>query len=122
MKKIIREELAIALDLTGEINYIIGVLEEYKTQFPEWTLTIEEGRSWDDNEFNLIGSRLETDEEYEQRTARKAKKILLKQEKLEKRIKELEGDLARLKGKPANKCRYGSDPTISLCGHCDCND
>jgi hypothetical protein len=108
MKKEIREKLIDSLELCGDVREVAKYLTSLYDKFPDWLLEIENEYYYDSFQHNLIGVRVETDEEYSLRleaekewirvkNERKAQRLAKQQEKASNRIQELEDELAKLK-------------------------
>lgn len=96
MKKIMIREYKKINDLTGPVDYIIEILQQYKNS--DWYVdTIEEedyyepGRSYTSTKTILTRTRLETDEEYNKRLELlETQKRIKKEEAKEKRLRKKE--------------------------------
>ena len=83
------------LDFEGSFESIREMLNSLEEKYPEWDLSVEYEYAYSEyepNSWELYGSRLENDEEYEARMAKnaKARKAANEKRKLDKLKKEAE--------------------------------
>jgi hydroxymethylpyrimidine pyrophosphatase-like HAD family hydrolase len=110
MKKIIVKTLETDIALDSKVDEVIERLIELAERYPGWALRLEKNYNYDYQWHDLVGERPETDaeqqarlsqeaEELRKKEERQSKRASIQQEKYNKRIQELEAEIARLRGK-----------------------
>jgi len=97
MKKIIQETLNDYVDLEGSIDVVINRLNELKSKYPHYELGIDIHQEYECFEPRLIGKRLETDKEEQDRLLEEAQLAEQKRIKAEKRMANQMARMEKLK-------------------------